>query len=38
MSKEVQFKRKDIVAIFLFLISVSLIIFGLGIFIGRYSR
>ena len=36
-SQEIQFKRKEIVRIFVMLIGVSLIVFGLGIFIGRES-
>ena len=36
-SQEVQFKRKEIVRIFVMLIGVSLVVFSLGIFIGRES-
>ena len=36
-SQEIQFKRKEIVRIFVMLIGVSLVVFSLGIFIGRES-
>ncbi|MBI2645473.1 MAG: hypothetical protein HYW85_00295, partial [Deltaproteobacteria bacterium] len=36
-SQEIQFKRKEIVRIFVMLVGVSLIVFSLGIFIGRES-
>ena len=36
-SGEIQFKRKEIVRIFMMLMGVSLIVFSLGIFIGRES-
>ncbi len=36
-SPEIQFKRKEIVRIFAMLIGVSLVVFSLGIFIGRES-
>ena len=36
-SGEIQFKRKEIVRIFAMLVGVSLVVFSLGIFIGRES-